>query len=82
MFFVRTATERDLAKVSALLGETAHATYDTQYGAEKINEMTAKWHSVAALKANLQRKNGEFLVADDGKVIGGDGLCLNVRDAA
>ncbi len=74
MFFVRTATERDLAKVSALLGETAHATYDAQYGVEKINEMTAKWHSVAALKANLQRKNGEFLVADDGKVIGGMGF--------
>ncbi|WP_426230037.1 GNAT family N-acetyltransferase [Pararhizobium sp. DWP3-4] len=74
MFFVRTATERDLAKVSALLGETAHATYDAQYGAEKINEMTAKWHSVTALKANLQRKNGEFLVADDGKLIGGMGF--------
>jgi ribosomal protein S18 acetylase RimI-like enzyme len=71
MFFVRTATERDLPAVSALLGETAHATYDAQYGAAPIAEMTAKWHSVPALKANLQRKNSEFVVADDGKRIGG-----------
>ncbi|TCM57498.1 ribosomal protein S18 acetylase RimI-like enzyme [Rhizobium sp. PP-F2F-G48] len=71
MFFVRTATERDLAAISALLGETAHATYDARYGADKVAEMTAKWHAVAALKANLARKNSEFVVADDGKRIGG-----------
>ncbi|MBB5538278.1 GNAT family N-acetyltransferase [Rhizobium giardinii] len=71
MFFVRTASERDLAKVSALLGETWHATYDALYGAEKVAELTAKWHSVPALKARLARKNAEFLVADNGKDIGG-----------
>ena len=71
MFFVRSATERDLPAISKLLSETSHATYDALYGAEKIDEMTAKWHSVPALKANLARKNSEFLVADNGKVIGG-----------
>ncbi len=71
MFFVRTATERDLPAISKLLSETAHATYDALYGADKIAEMTAKWHSVPALKANLARKNAEFLVADNGRVIGG-----------
>ncbi len=40
MFFVRTASERDLEKVRALLVETWHATYDTFYGVEKVNELT------------------------------------------
>jgi ribosomal protein S18 acetylase RimI-like enzyme len=73
MFFVRTASERDLAKVSTLLGETWHATYDTLYGAEKVSELTAQWYSVAALKARLAQKNAEFVVADNGRDIGGMG---------
>ena len=73
MFFVRTASERDLAKVSALLGETWHATYDALYGAVKVEELTEKWHSVPALKARLARKDAEFVVADNGKDIGGMG---------
>lgn len=73
MFFVRTASERDLEKVRALLVETWHATYDTFYGVEKVNELTQRWHSLPALKARLGRKNAEFLVADDGREIGGMG---------
>lgn len=73
MFFVRTASERDLEKVSALLGETWHATYDALYGASKVEELTAKWHSVPALKARLARKHAEFVVADNGRDIGGMG---------
>ncbi|WP_275790726.1 GNAT family N-acetyltransferase [Pararhizobium gei] len=73
MFFVRTASERDLAKVSALLGETWHATYDVLYGVDKVTELTEKWHSLPALKARLARKNAEFVVADSGKDIGGMG---------
>lgn len=73
MFFIRTANEQDLEKVRALLGETWHATYDRLYGAEKVNELHASWHSLASLKARLAKKNSEFLVADDGKTIGGMG---------
>lgn len=73
MFFVRTASEQDLEKVRALLGETWHATYDRIYGVEKVNELHASWHSLAALKARLANKNSEFLVADDGRTIGGMG---------
>ena len=73
MFFVRTASERDLEKVRALLVETWHATYDTFYGVEKVNELTGRWHSLPALKARLERKDAEFLVADDGRTIGGMG---------
>ncbi|MDQ0453970.1 GNAT family N-acetyltransferase [Rhizobium paknamense] len=71
MFFVRTATEGDLEKVRRLLCETWHATYDAIYGAVKVEQITSQWHSPAALKARLERRDGEFLVADDGRQIGG-----------
>jgi ribosomal protein S18 acetylase RimI-like enzyme len=73
VYFVRTASERDLEKVRALLGETWHATYDQLYGADKVRELHDAWHSLAALKARLARKDAEFLVADNGRDIGGMG---------
>lgn len=73
MFFVRTASERDLDKVHALLVETWHATYDTLYGADKVSELSAKWHTIDALRARLQKKNAEFVVADNGREIAGMG---------
>src|SRR6187401_3219038 len=69
--FVRSASERDLAQVRALLVETWHATYDTIYGAARVTSITDDWHSMASLKARLTRQNSEFLVADDGKELGG-----------
>ncbi|WFP61127.1 GNAT family N-acetyltransferase [Mesorhizobium sp. WSM4904] len=69
--FVRTASERDLAAIRALLVETWHATYDAVYGARRITEITDDWHSIASLKARLTRPNSEFLVADNGKRLGG-----------
>lgn len=69
--FVRTAGERDLEAIRALLVETWHATYDGIYGAEKVTEITDDWHSIASLRRRLTRPNSEFLVADDGKRIGG-----------
>jgi ribosomal protein S18 acetylase RimI-like enzyme len=80
MFFVRTASERDLAKVSVLLGETWHATYDALYGADKVSEITARWHSVPALKARLARKDSEFVVADNGRELGGMGYAAMAKD--
>ncbi|WP_284777503.1 GNAT family N-acetyltransferase [Agrobacterium sp. lyk4-40-TYG-31] len=73
MFFIRTANERDVEAVRALLARTWHATYDTLYGAEKTAALIADWHSPAAMKERIQKKGGEFLVADDGKRIGGMG---------
>ena len=69
--FVRTASERDLVVVRALLVETWHATYDAIYGARRVTEITDDWHSMASLRARLTRPHSEFLVADDGKRIGG-----------
>lgn len=74
MFFVRTASESDLVKVSALLGETWHATYDALYGADKVSQITARWHAVPALKSRLERKDAEFVVADNGKELAGMGF--------
>lgn len=71
MFFVRSASEADLPKVAALLGRSWHATYDAIYGAEKVAEITTSWHSLDALKSRLVRPDSEFIVADDGRVIGG-----------
>ncbi|WP_439628011.1 GNAT family N-acetyltransferase [Shinella sp.] len=74
MFFVRTASEGDLVKVSALLAETWHATYDALYGADKVSQITARWHAVPALKNRLERKDAEFVVADNGKELAGMGF--------
>jgi len=80
MFFVRSAGEADLSQVSALLGRSWHATYDAIYGAEKVVELTASWHSVPALKTRLERTDSEFVVADDGKRIGGMAYAAVDRD--
>jgi ribosomal protein S18 acetylase RimI-like enzyme len=82
MYFVRTAGERDLDKVRALLGETWHATYDGLYGAGKVDELHASWHSVASLKTRLEKKGSEFVVADSGKDIGGMGYASMSIDMA
>ncbi|EJT05719.1 GNAT family N-acetyltransferase [Rhizobium sp. CCGE 510] len=73
MYFVRTAGERDLEKVRVLLVESFHATYDGLHGKARVNELTAQLFSPAALKTRLVRKDAEFLVADDGRTIGGMG---------
>ena len=69
--FVRTACERDLEAIRALLVGTWHATYDDIYGAAKVTEITDEWHSVARLKVCLTEPNSEFLVADDGEALAG-----------
>ncbi|MBB3134073.1 ribosomal protein S18 acetylase RimI-like enzyme [Rhizobium pisi] len=73
MYFVRTAGERDLEKVRALLAESFHATYDGLHGKARVDELIAHLFTPAALKARLVRKDAEFLVADDGRNIGGMG---------
>lgn len=71
MFFIRTASQRDIEPVRALLATTWHATYDAIYGADKVKELIAAWHSPQAMKDRIEKKGGEFLVADNGRQIGG-----------
>lgn len=85
--FVRTASERDLPAIRALLAETWHATYDAIYGVARVTEITEDWHSIDALRRRLERPWSEFVVADDGTAIAGmayaesdaDGKVVNLR---
>ncbi|MCO5730598.1 GNAT family N-acetyltransferase [Rhizobium sp. SSA_523] len=74
MFFVRSASDKDAEVIRSLLVETWHATYDGFYGEAKVNELIAAWHSLAAIKARINKRDGEYLVADDGRQIGGIGF--------
>jgi len=46
----------------------------------KVDEIHAAWHSAAALKTRLEKKGSEFVVADDGKEIGGMGYAAMSSD--
>jgi ribosomal protein S18 acetylase RimI-like enzyme len=78
--FVRTASERDLPAISALLAETWHATYDGLYGAAGVTDISTRWHSVDWLRQMLRRPGSEFVVADTGDLLAGAGYA--VLDAA
>jgi len=80
MFFIRSATSADLSKVSALLGRSWHATYDAIYGTEKVAEITKEWHSVESLKRRMDRPDSEFVVADDGRRLGGMAYAVMDKD--
>lgn len=71
MFFVRTASAKDLPSVREILVETWHATYDGIYGVEKVTAITEAWHSLDRLEEQRHQPNSEFLVADNGEVLGG-----------
>ena len=73
VFFVRTAAEGDVEKIRDLLKETFHATYDPFYGPERVTQLVNSWHSPAAIRARIVRKDGEFLVADNGTELAGLG---------
>jgi ribosomal protein S18 acetylase RimI-like enzyme len=60
---IRPAALSDLPAVSALLAETWHATYDDLYGAERVADITRRWHSIDALAQGLGRPDTCFLVA-------------------
>jgi GNAT superfamily N-acetyltransferase len=71
VYFVRTAGQEDVEKIRGLLGETFHAAYDSFYGADKVAQMVGGWHTANAIRSRIGKKDGEFLVADDGRRIGG-----------
>lgn len=69
--FVRTASDRDIAAIRALLVETWHDTYDRIYGAARVAEITDDRHSITSLTRQLTSPRSEYLVADDGVEIAG-----------
>ena len=71
MFFIRTAGKRDLPAVQILLKQAWRDTYVSLYGEEETQRLSAEWHSIEALEAQLKRPNSEFVIADNGAEIGG-----------
>lgn len=71
MFFVRTAAEQDLPNVRSILIDTLHDTYDDIYGREQVLAVIQKTCSIDRLNNQRDTPNSEFLVGDNGEVIGG-----------
>ncbi len=69
--WIRTAGERDLPTIHALLVETWHDTYDAIYGVEKVSEINDTWHTLDRLRERLTQPGTEFIVADNGEKICG-----------
>jgi len=64
--WVRSATKDDLHAVHDMLVATWHATYDAVYGADRVNAITGRYHSLDALRKQLAKPYSEFIIADDG----------------
>ncbi len=71
MYFIRTASERDLPAIRSLLIAAYEDTYIPLHGAEKVAELNASWNSADVLRSLIKDPAGEFLVADNGSEIGG-----------
>lgn len=71
MFFVRTATSKDIAKIGELLRMSWHGAYDGRFGAEEVERVHKERHSPSVLSEYLAAPHSEFLVADDGRQLGG-----------
>jgi ribosomal protein S18 acetylase RimI-like enzyme len=77
---IRPVTSDQIEAVRTQLIETWHATYDGIYGAEKVRELTSRWHSVAALTEQASRADAVFLYADDGGHVAGSSYALRQGD--
>lgn len=80
MFFVRTASVRDAEKLQTLLHDTWHATYDAIHGPEKVDEICQNWHSLDEIKRKIDKRQAEYIVADDGEQIGGMAFANGAND--
>jgi len=80
MFFVRTAAGSDAERIRDLLVESWRHTYVPMHGAERIEPVIARWHTLEAVKANMAARHGEMLVADNGREIGGMAFAMTSDD--
>lgn len=78
MIEIREATRDDLPSVQDVLSRTWHETYDPIYGPERVAELTASWHVLWELEAQLERADFKRFVACDptGLIIGTSGVSL------
>jgi L-amino acid N-acyltransferase YncA len=82
MFFVRTAGPRDLQKIRSLLLACFDETFASQLDPAELESLKQSQLSEAALKTRLEKRDGEFLVADDGKAFAGIGYAVMSTDMA
>ena len=71
MYFVRTASERDVPAIRTLLREAYLATYGPLHGAEKATALDAELNADDVIRQCVKDPAGEFLVADNGRELGG-----------
>lgn len=71
IYFVRTASEKDLPGIRSLLVAAYEAVYTPLHGAETVAKLNASWNAPETLRACIKDPQGEFLVADSGKEFGG-----------
>jgi ribosomal protein S18 acetylase RimI-like enzyme len=75
----RSVTTADLPDVRSALIETWHATYDNIYGAEKVADITSRWHSIATLAAQRHAPKSAFYVALRDRAVLGSSFALEVE---
>ena len=63
--------KKDVPRVREILADGWRDTYIAIYGEERVEEIIEDWHSIERLEARLSLPNSEFLVADNGQVVGG-----------
>lgn len=63
-FTIRLARADDAPEVRALLVRTWHATYDSIFGAEKVTEITDRWHAESVLVAQTESESTKFHVVE------------------
>lgn len=78
--WIRSVTEFDLEAIRALLKRTWHATYDDIYGVDRVDAITDDWHSIDALRTQLDKPYSEFVMADDGVRVLGVAFASMVED--
>lgn len=71
MFFVRSASPRDVDAVHAILAASWRETYGAVLGREHLDHLIATVHSPARILEKINRPDGEFLVSDNGGALGG-----------
>ena len=80
MFFIRTAAAADAARIREVLVASWRHTYLPIHGADRVEPVIARWHTLDAVKANISARHGEMLVADDGAQIGGMAFAVTSDD--
>ena len=68
---IRLAGIADVEAASRFLGRVWHDTYDARHGAEKVDAITARWHAVDQLRADIEADGAVFLLAEEARAIVG-----------